>query len=187
MSINIICCLSNNNAIGYRKELLFEIKEDLKRFQHLTKNQIVVMGRSTFESIIERNNKPLGNGRTNVVLSRDENYTSKYGEYVFNSVDKILKHCKTMGECDKSVWILGGQSVFEAFLPHADNVYLTHVNKYVFDFDAEYPMGLQENLGFIKTEEEEYHSDKYNCSYKFTRYDKPPVAEEIGEENDGGK
>jgi len=178
MTINIIACVSSNYALGYRNELLFEIKEDLRRFQKLTKGHLLVQGRKTFQSIINRNNKPLGNGRTNIVLTRDNSYLPKHGEIVFNSVERILSHHKTMSECDKEIWVIGGESLFKEFLPHASNIYLTHVNKYVFDFDTEYPYELQKSLGFIPAESEEYYSDKYNCAYKFTQYTRPDATKD---------
>lgn len=168
--INIIACVSNNNALGYRGELIFEIKEDLQRFQQLTKGQLLVMGRRTFDSIIERNGKPLGNGRTSIVLTRNPEYKAEHGEVVFDSVERILNHHETMSGCDKEIWVIGGEQVIKDFLPYADNVYLTMVNKYVFDFDTEYPMELQNELGFEVIEEEESHDEKTNLFYKFITY-----------------
>lgn len=143
------------------------------------------MGMRTFESIIEMNGKPLPN-RINVVLTRNEDYESQYGEFVFNSVEKILKHHETMGDGDKKIFVIGGGEIYKEFLPYADEVQLTIVNKHVEEADTFYPLDLQEELGFVAdgTLAEIYYSKKYNAYYKFVRYNKSDLTESGEKEND---
>lgn len=156
-------------GLGIDDKLLFEIKNDLLNFQKLTKGGIVICGRKTFDSIIKRNGKPLSD-RINVLLTRNKKYRQQFNEFVFHDIDSILKGIKTMGENDKDVYIIGGEQIYKLFLPYVDEVILTHVDKYVEEANVFYPMELQNELGFIKSSEEEYYSDKYDCSYTFTRY-----------------
>ena len=65
--VSIIVAISENNAIGKNNELLFKIKKDLQNFKEITTNNVVIMGRKTYESI----GKPLPN-RINVILSRND-------------------------------------------------------------------------------------------------------------------
>lgn len=176
--ISIISCISSNSGLGNNNALLFNIKNDLKRFQQLTKNQIVVMGMRTFESIIEMNGKPLPN-RVNVVLTRNKSYQSQFGEFIFHDVESILKHCKTLNdEIDKKVFIIGGGQVYSSFLEHANEILLTIVNKHV-EADAFYPMELQDDLGFDPIEEsDEFYTEKYDAYYKFVRYKRRSLEEE---------
>ena len=44
-------CISKNNVIGNNNKLPWNISEDLKRFKELTSENIIVMGRKTFDSI----------------------------------------------------------------------------------------------------------------------------------------
>lgn len=170
--ISIISCISSDSGLGNNNALLFNIKNDLKRFQQLTKNQIVVMGTRTFESIVEMNGKPLPN-RVNVVLTRNKSYQPQFGEFVFHDVESILKHCKTLNDdIDKKVFIIGGGQVYASFLEHTNEILLTIVNKHV-EADAFYPMHLQDELGFIPIEEsEEFYTEEYDAYYKFVRYTK---------------
>ena len=46
-----IVCVSENWGIGKDGQLLFHIKDDLKRFRELTLDKSVVMGRKTLESL----------------------------------------------------------------------------------------------------------------------------------------
>lgn len=178
MSISLIACVSKNYALGNKQDLIFNIKEDLQRFQKLTSGgNIVIMGMKTFDSIIEMNGKPLSD-RVNVVLTRNKKYKQRFNEFVFHDIDSILKGIKTMGENDKQVFVIGGGEVYSLMLPYCNEVLLTVVDQHVDKADTFYPMELQESLGFIKTDGESYYSDKYNCSYAFTRYIKPTTTNE---------
>ena len=66
MNISIIAAVARNGAIGYNNQLVYHIKDDLKRFKQLTTGHTVIMGRRTFESL------PKGAlpNRRNIVLSR---------------------------------------------------------------------------------------------------------------------
>lgn len=66
MQINIIAAVAKNRAIGYQNDMVYYIKEDLRRFKELTTGHTVIMGRRTFDSL------PKGAlpNRRNIVLSR---------------------------------------------------------------------------------------------------------------------
>jgi|SRR6185312_12162420 len=175
MAISVIAAISSNAALGNDNELLFHIKEDLKRFKELTKNQIVIQGRKTFDSIVKMNGRPLPN-RLNVVMSRDENYESRYGEQVYTSIDRIINHHETMGDKDKKIFVIGGEQTYKLFLPYTTEIFLTHVNKHVAEVDSLYPLQLQEELGFYPVEtSEDFYSEEYDAYYKFVRYVKRDV------------
>ena len=63
--INIIVAYCRNRGIGYKNTLPWNLPNDLKRFQQLTTNQSIIMGRKTWESLPI---KPL-NRRNNIVVS----------------------------------------------------------------------------------------------------------------------
>lgn len=177
MTIALISCISSNAAIGVNNELLFNIKEDLQNFKELTKGHIVIQGMRTFESIISRNSKPLSN-RVNVVLTSDKDYSSQYGEIVFHNIESILKHHKTMrAESDKKVYIIGGESVYREFLPHADNVYLTVVNKHIDKADSYFPMELLNSLFKEVEKSDKFYSEKYDAFYQFILYERKEVID----------
>lgn len=159
--ISIIVAVAQNNAIGKDNKLLWHISEDLKRFKRITGGNTVIMGKNTFFSLPVR---PLPN-RTNIVI------TDIPGEKIDNCVmaysieDAILK-------CDNSNenFIIGGGSVYMQFLPVADKLYLTKVNK---DFEADvfFPeINLNEWKLITK---EDCNSDTQNdFTYSFLIYEK---------------
>ncbi len=70
--ISIIVAIDKNNLIGNNNSLPWNYPEDLKYFREITLNKTVLMGKNTFISILNRNNKPLPK-RKNIVVSHDKN------------------------------------------------------------------------------------------------------------------
>lgn len=68
LKIGMIASLDSYNYIGLDNHLLFKFKEDMSHFVESTTNQIVLMGRKTFESL---GSKPLKN-RMNIVMTSKE-------------------------------------------------------------------------------------------------------------------
>ena len=67
-----IVCVNNKNAIGKDGELIYSIGADMRNFRSLTTDNVVIMGRKTFESLPDRH--PLKE-RVNIVLTKNESYT----------------------------------------------------------------------------------------------------------------
>ena len=86
--ITIIAAASENNVIGKDNKLIWHLSDDLKHFKELTKGHHVIMGRKTFESMP----KALPN-RTNVIITRNRNYTAD-NAIVVQSLDDALKISK---------------------------------------------------------------------------------------------
>lgn len=135
MSIKMIVATNKDYGIGYKNELLFHVSEDLKRFRDLTTGHFVVMGRKTYESIP----KPLPK-RINVVLTRDKDYSPKNKETIVeHDPMKIINHYLNTGKQTKDLWIIGGNEIYELFLPFVDEIYLTYINKSSDKVDTYFP------------------------------------------------
>ena len=65
-TISIIAAVAQNNALGYKNQLLYHLPDDLKRFKKLKSGHTVIMGKNTYDSLP---NGALPN-RRNIVLSR---------------------------------------------------------------------------------------------------------------------
>lgn len=117
MQLNIIAAVAENRAIGYQNDLVYFIREDLKRFKQLTTGHTVIMGRRTFYSL------PKGAlpNRRNIVLSRTE--TDFPGCDVYKSLDEALQHIGA----DEQAFIIGGASLYKEALTVADCLYLTEI------------------------------------------------------------
>ncbi len=116
--INIIAAIGENNELGYKNNLLCYLPRDLKHFKELTSGHTVIMGSKTWESLPK---KPLPN-RKNIVLTRKNIQID--GAEVVNTKDEIFEIIKKE---EKDVFIIGGASIYELFLPYADKLYLTKI------------------------------------------------------------
>ncbi len=120
----LILATGINGELGKDNQLLFHIPEDLKHFKKLTENQVVVMGRKTYDSLPFKYGLP---NRHNYVLSR-----SSVG-CKFNKVMTIYnKDDLDQVALERDVWVIGGAEVYKLYLDKVDEVYHTLV-------DAEYP------------------------------------------------
>ena len=112
-----IVCVSENWGIGRDGQLLFRISADLKRFRQLTTGKAIILGRKTLATF--PGGKPLPN-RRNIVLTHRE--TNIEGAEVAHSVEEAA----VMAGSDAVV--IGGTSVYRAFLPYCDRVLVTMVD-----------------------------------------------------------
>lgn len=125
----MIAAIAKNNAIGKDNNLLWDIPDDMKRFMRITSGHKVVMGRGTADSM---NGKPLKN-RENIVITRQKDLELP-GFIVVHSVEDAWELCDPNDEN----FIIGGGAIYKAFLPYANRLYLTHVDK-SFEADAFFP------------------------------------------------
>ncbi len=118
--ISIIAALAENRAIGYKGQLLCHISEDLRRFKQLTQNNVVIMGRKTYDSLPF---KPLKNRINIVITSKDIELD---GCIVVHSTNEALERAV---EYDKEIFIIGGAKIYKQFMDKADKLYLTHIEE----------------------------------------------------------
>ena len=129
MKISVIVAMAINRAIGFENHLLWHIPEDLRHFKALTLAHAVIMGRKTFESL-PCGALPL---RRNIVISATKRYLD--GCEVYPSVEKAMEAC----EDEPEVFVIGGESVYRQFLPMADRIYLTLVERRPNKADSFFP------------------------------------------------
>lgn len=100
-------------------------KADMKRFRELTKDNIVVMGWNTWESL---NKKPLPK-RMNIVLTRKRIQDSPDGVF-FDEPSDLYSYLKSLTEQnpDKKVFIIGGESVYKQVSSWVEKLYLTEIH-----------------------------------------------------------
>lgn len=128
--ISIIAAIGKNGELGKNNKLIFHIPEDLKRFRELTAGHPVIMGRKTYQSI----GKPLP-GRTNIVVTRDENFIPD-GCVTVHSVEDALKKAREIEK--EEIFIIGGGEIYKEGLKFTDKLYLTLVEG-SFEADTFFP------------------------------------------------
>jgi dihydrofolate reductase len=110
-----------NRVIGNENKLLWHIPADMKRFKQLTLGHPIIMGRKTFESILNILGKPLPE-RTNIVITRDKNYKCE-GIKIAHTLDEALEIAKS--EKPTEIHIGGGAEIYRQTLPLVSKLYIT--------------------------------------------------------------
>jgi dihydrofolate reductase len=159
--ISIIVAVSENWGIGKDNELLWHIPEDLQRFKKLTFGKTLIMGKKTWESLPR---KPLP-GRKNIVLTDDPMELIDLSVTAY-SIEDALGKCENTEE----IFVIGGGSVYQQFMPFTDRLYITHVHKTT-PADVYFPE--IDPLIWEVIEEEDFKATVRNgISYTYTIYER---------------
>ena len=163
--IQMLVAVSENNVIGINGRLPWHLKDDLLHFKETTINGIVVFGRKTFDSI----GNPLPK-RTNVILTRNSSFRAKDCR-VFHKPEHILTIFK-----DHTFFIIGGQEIYEAFMPYARKLIVTHVETTI-NGDKFFPEIKEEDgwtKKFVKSVKRDLENDYSFSIYEYLR--RPPSS-----------
>lgn len=115
----IIAAVGKKMELGKDNHLVFHLKADMDFFKDTTMGRTVVMGSKTFESI----GKPLED-RINYVVTHDP---STLPDTVI-PIDDIEKFINENKDADELIYIIGGASIYEIFIPYAKEIILTEIN-----------------------------------------------------------
>lgn len=129
-TINLIAAIGENRELGKDNKLLWHIPEDMKRFQTLTTDHVVIMGRKTYESI----GKALPN-RINIIITKDKTYQA-LDCIITYSLEEAIHLAKTKEQ--KEIFIIGGGQIYAQAISYTDRLYLTIV-KEKYDADTFFP------------------------------------------------
>lgn len=135
--MNLIVAVDTNWAIGSEGDLLVHLPKDLKRFKEITKNNFVIMGRKTLESL--PGGRPLKN-RVHIILTRDKTYVND-SVIVVNSVEELLEWITLLlkEDADKKFFVCGGGQIYKQLLPYANKAIVTKTNYKAFAPDTFFP------------------------------------------------
>lgn len=124
MTIALIAAAAGKKmVIGKGNDLPWHFKADLQFFKNTTTGHAVLMGRKTYQSILNRLGKSLP-GRQSIVLTRDKNFTDARAMIIHNASD-----IKKFNDPEKTLFIIGGAEIFDQTIHLADIIYLTYIDK----------------------------------------------------------
>ncbi len=118
----IAALAEKNRVIGHRGHLPWHLPEDLRRFKRLTMGHPLLMGRKTFNSLLEQFGGPLP-GRRHLVLSRTQVYPEMTDVEVYPDLEAALNAVQDV----PILFVAGGADIYAQFLPRADRLELTLV------------------------------------------------------------
>ena len=159
--MKLLVAVDRKWGIGNKGHLLVQIPEDMKQFRTLTEKNVIILGRKTLKTFPSE--MPLLN-RKNVVLST-KTLNLPGDSVVAKSVEEALEIVKDFS--DDRVFVVGGESVYEQFMPYVDEAYVTYID-YDYEADAHFP-----NLDESGDWEMVYESDEktyFDVEYYFRKY-----------------
>ena len=124
MKVSAIASATSSGVIGSKgaHKLLWTIPEDLAFFRAQTLGKTLIMGRATYESIGCRLS-----GRETIVITNQKNYKCPYENsplYFTSDKYEALGYAEEIG---KDVYVVGGEQIYNMFLPAIDEWYITRV------------------------------------------------------------
>lgn len=161
--MNLIVNVDQNWAIGYKGKLLVSIPEDMKFFRQETTGRVVILGRKTLETF--PGGQPLKN-RANIILTRNPDFQVR-GAVICHSVEEVLEEIKQYDTRD--VYVVGGDSVYKAFLPYCDVAHVTRT-EHAYEADAWFT-DLERDPDWELTGQSE-EKTYFDLEFTFCRYER---------------
>jgi len=155
-NLTMIVAAGENNEIGKDNDLIWHLRDDLKRFKTLTSGHHIIMGRKTFESFP----KPLPN-RTHVVITRQAHYKVPEGVIVVNSLEDAINIAKK----DTQPFIIGGGEIYKQAMPYASKIEITRVHAKFPEADTFFP---EINTAEFKETANTFHKKDEHHDYEFS-------------------
>ena len=129
--MKLLILIDNKNAIAKDGKQILFIDDDLHMFRDYTSNNIIVMGRTTFDEI----GRQLPN-RISVVFTRSDRKDKKDLYYV-DSIEKLDEIIKKYP--DKEVFVIGGAEIVKLLWHRLDELIVTRVDTVVEGADTFIP------------------------------------------------
>jgi dihydrofolate reductase len=184
MIVSAIVAAGSNDVIGASGALPWYLPEDLRRFRALTLGHVVIMGRATHESILDRLGRPLP-GRTSIVVSRPAGAADhgqdgaraapagggpgvqvRYEPSVAAALATAAPLAAAAGNAE--FFVIGGASVYQQALPLIQRIYLTRIHQ---DFDGDRFLPAGWLSGFeLRNSEDGLDGSETGLAYSFLDY-----------------
>nr|AIA11985.1 Dihydrofolate reductase [uncultured bacterium] len=136
-----IVAVDQNGAIGKGGKLPWHYSSDMKFFKETTIGHACVMGYKTWLTL----KRPLPN-RLNIVMSRQSEIEPQESVIVIRDVESVLSRAENLAG---HLFVIGGEQVYRAFLPHIERWLVTEVPLKVEGADTFVPAGYLD--GFSET------------------------------------
>ena len=127
----IVAMRRYDRIIGIDGEIPWKIEGEQEQFRKLTKDNVVIMGRCTYEEIYKKLGHSLP-GRVNIVVSGSGSGSFSRDEeaVITSSLEEAIKYAKENYE-GKNIYIAGGARLYNKALELGivDTMYITYINQ----------------------------------------------------------
>ena len=160
--LSIIVAKAKNNIIGKENKIIWDLPEDLKRFENITNGHTIIMGRKPFESL----GKILPN-RKHIVFSQNPDFkVNDENVQVVHSMLEIQEYI----ENNEENFVIGGAMIYNLLMPYVTKMYVTQINE-EFEGDTFFPKIDTEVWKEISREKGQ-KDEKNTLDYDFVTYEK---------------
>ncbi|TYL36622.1 dihydrofolate reductase [Natronococcus pandeyae] len=126
LELAAIVAVAENGVIGNDGGMPWHLPEDLQHFKETTMDHPVIMGRVTYEGILEALGEPLP-GRTTIVLT-SRTLEAPENAVVAGSLEEALEAADERHDGTDTAFVAGGATVYEQFMPAVDRLIVTEVH-----------------------------------------------------------
>lgn len=145
--MNLIACVTSNGCLGLNNDLVIRNKEDMKFFKELTTNNVVIMGRKTFESI---GSKALPN-RDNIVVSTSLSSVPE-GVVLMRDIMEAIE----ISDEKKELFFIGGGEIYKEAIKFVKRAYISVFEDVIaHKCDVFFPMKELEGMKLENVEQKE--------------------------------
>ena len=125
--ITAIAAVSDDGKIGHNDDMLWRIPKDFKWYKTHTTNNIVLVGRKTFEvlPVIALKN------RTHIVVGGKDMPRKPYEEsiYYFDNISEAFDYASVLADSQgKEIYVGGGSKFYETTMEYWDQALITWVS-----------------------------------------------------------
>jgi len=139
--VSIIVAVDEEGGFGKEGKIPWDFKEDMNHFKEVTKGAICIMGRRTYEDMVEmRKGKQIGKsilpGRTCFVVTSNPDYDAKGAQ----AVASMRYAIEGLEESDqREIFVIGGEKMYIEALAWSNKIYMT-VIKGIYKCDRFFPI-----------------------------------------------
>ena len=113
--------VDKNGSMAVDGHIPFDTESYRDMRAEVVKNQLVVVGRKTFEQ--DFNSEWIPYSRQVIVLTHQDMERPSGNIYIAHSPKEVIRHAKELGA--KRVWVPGGAETVEAMLPWSDLIFIS--------------------------------------------------------------
>ena len=158
--LSIIVTKAKNNIIGKENKKVWELPEDDKRFEELTRSHTMIMGRKTYESL-----KEISSDRKYIIFSQNPDFKVK--EENVEVVHSLLQ-IQELIEGEEETFVIGGAMIYNFLMGYVKKMYVTEIDK-EFDGDTFFPR-INEEIWKETERVEGLRNEEHNLDYSFVTY-----------------
>lgn len=174
--ISLIAAVALDGAIGKDNKMLWKISEDLQFYKAMTTDNIILVGRKTYESLP----KVALKNRRYYVVSSQIGPNKTYKEYDDENIDVSFSPCpksalyiidEDWGLEKNKIFIGGGQTIYEQLINECETAHITWVGSKYPDADTHFPVKkLYSNFTLVSESDWIESGDEETPAYKFSTY-----------------